>query len=180
MCTFCNGNHLVVNWWKKNGYPPHFNSKFSKANSVMSYEEMEDQDFLEQNYHCGEVQYEQQIQQALPTTTQSFQPTVFSAEQIAQIAQIIKSQTTKPTTNTSYVASARISIQEPVSNPPKMQEDAYTNPQVDLSQIYSYCKSIGSGKRIYILSNSWILDTGASSHIANSMHDFVIDRKISN
>lgn len=35
-CSFCKGNHLVVNCGKKNGYPPNFKSNFSRVNVVTS------------------------------------------------------------------------------------------------------------------------------------------------
>lgn len=51
LCSFCSGNHLVVNYWKKNGYPPRFKSKFIKVNAAISCEDMEEQDLIEHNFH---------------------------------------------------------------------------------------------------------------------------------
>lgn len=63
LCSFCNGNHLVVNYWKKNGYPAYFKSKFSKANISMGCEEVLDQDVIEQNYQVSDyIEHNNDIQ----------------------------------------------------------------------------------------------------------------------
>lgn len=54
-CSFCNSNHLVVNCWKKNEYPPHIKARIAKANTalVSGSEEALDQDFIDQDYYKG-------------------------------------------------------------------------------------------------------------------------------
>lgn len=77
----------MVNCWKKNGYPPNFKSRFSRINVVTGYEEVPDQDGIEQ-----EVDNISEI----PSMTNNSVPSHvdnmggFTAEQLNQLSQLIQ------------------------------------------------------------------------------------------
>lgn len=94
LCSYCNGNHLVVNCWKKNGYPPNFISRFSRANAAASIDEFNEQDLVEQEGfdNSESLHVDVPINNSYNSTING-SATGFTQEQLSQLAQLIQTQT---------------------------------------------------------------------------------------
>lgn len=157
---------IIFNCWKKNGYPPNFKSRFSQANFVTGLEEICEQDIEEQvgydEFHSDTQNNNLSENNCVASTSQrSIPPTIYSPEQLAQIAQIIQAQTQQ-------------SVEIPMNN----VNAAST--RVEYSHQIDYGKNDDSSNTKSLNKDTWIIDTGASCHISNSMLFFENNKHVDN